>query len=1346
MNQVNDAKANLNIGEALIKEKEYWSDKLAGEPSRGYFPYDYQVKDIDVNTTSIVTYAITGGTFSRLMQLRNDSDPRLHMIMVAVINILIFRYSGGRDIIVGTTIDKQERDTGYINTILPLRNQIEDHMTFKQFLLQVRSAIAGAVENQNYPVEELYDQLAANTGKNISTLFEVTILLENIQDRKYLRHIQPAVLFSFNRTVEYIDLIVEYQVSLYKKDTIEKILEHFNRLLEIVIFDVDIELFSIDLLSPGERQELIVEFNNTMNDYPEKKTVYELFEEQAAKTPAAPALIFEDMQVSYRELSEKSNRLAQWLNKNGLEPKNVVGIMMERSIEMVIGILGIFKSGGAYLPIDPAYPGERINYMLNDSGAKMLATTSIFAKEFEKLINRKDKGNIGTIILDRSEFFNLSPSEPLSFLPSNSSKLAYVIYTSGSTGKPKGVAVEHRALVNYIWWAAKMYVKNEKINFPLYTSIGFDMTNTSLFTPLITGNTIYIYEGEGKDFLLDRILDENKVEAVKLTPVHLMVTGDNIREKNLSKIKRFIVGGEKLETQLAHKIYENFKENIEIYNEYGPTEAAIGCMIYKYNPRKGQGVSVPIGSPADNVRIYLLDAFMKNVPVGGIGELYIAGDGLARGYLNNPGLTHERFIPNPIEPGKKIYKTGDTARRLVGGDIEFLGRMDQQFKIRGYRIETREIENYLSKHGNISQAVVVAKEDEKGYKYLAAYVVLDRGGVETDIGPEELRGYLSKYLPEFMIPSFFLKLEEMPVTANGKIDRKSLPAPDKSALETGAEYQPPTTELEKILVEIWQDVMGVERVGINDNYFALGGDSIKAIQISARLHNVNWNLELKDLFQYSTIKDLAYNIKPVKEIADQEIVEGEVMLTPIQKWFFESNFTDEHHFNLSVMLRRSEGFEEEIVKKVFDKLVEHHDALRIVFKREGGKIVQINRGDPDDFVDIRVFDVRGENDYKKVIEEKCDDIQGSIDLNGNPLVKVGLFKSGNDDYLLIVIHHLIMDTVSWRILFEDFTSLYRQIENGVEKEKLEIPLKSTSYKEWAGKLYEYSGSESLIEELDYWRKVENAKPFAHSKNKGGRIGKNKDSKGMAFELSGEYTEKLLKQVNAAYNTEINDILLAALGLAVSDWIGAEKVPLILEGHGREEIIPGVNITRTVGWFTSMYPVVLNMKNRDSEASVIKDTKELLRTIPFKGVGYGVLRYLTGEENTQGITFGLNPEISFNYLGQFDEDVNGDFFRISDISAGDPVSLNMERIYPLYISGTVFDGRLRISVNYDAGNYEKNEIRFFLDGYENRLRQIIDHCIAREETELTLSDYSLPVTEKDEANLVFEALGNIKLDD
>jgi bacitracin synthase 3 len=643
-------------------------------------------------------------------------------------------------------------------------------------------------------------------------------------------------------------------------------------------------------MSQAEKKQVVFSLNDTEAVYPEDKTIHQLFEEQVERTPDHIALVGTAPEVprgcpvylTYHELNEKSGRLAGLLIEKGVLADNIVGIMVERSVEMIVGILGILKSGGAYLPIDPGYPQERIDYMLKDSGAKLLVTTK--NKEGEKV--RRWEGEKYEIedLLRSSYLLTLSPSSSASsavknLLPATGcwqpiTSLAYIIYTSGSTGRPKGVMVEHRSVVNYTWWAVKHYVKGENVNFPLYTSMVFDLTVTSLFVPLITGNSIIVYrreKGETPIDTIEQIIRDERIGVVKLTPAHLKIVKE-MQLENTSRIKRLILGGENLESRLIDEIHKKFDGKVAIYNEYGPTEATVGCMIHLFDPGKDRRPSVPIGLPADNLRVFILDKFLRPVSTGVTGELCISGAGLARGYLNQPDLTAEKFIsfthelhklheyekknPKSKTQNSRLYLTGDTARWLEEGNIEFLGRIDHQVKIRGFRVELGEIENRLLNHRGVKDAVVLIREVDRGDKYLCAYIV-----TAGELAVAELQEYLSKEFPDYMIPSYFVRLEKIPLIPNGKVDWKALPKPE---LKAGEDYIGPRDELEKRLVELWSDVLGIEEdvISINSNFFRLGGHSLKATIVTSRIKKeFDVYIPLVELFKTPTIRQLAGYIK-----------------------------------------------------------------------------------------------------------------------------------------------------------------------------------------------------------------------------------------------------------------------------------------------------------------------------------------------------------------------------------------------------------------------------------------------------------------------------------------------------
>ncbi|MBU3162817.1 amino acid adenylation domain-containing protein, partial [Clostridium estertheticum] len=736
-----------------------------------------------------------------------------------------------------------------------------------------------------------------------------------------------------------------------------------------------------------------------------------------------------------------------------------------------------------------------------------------------------------------------------------------------------------------------------------------------------------------------------------------------------------------------------------IENLYGPTEATVYSTKYSL---KDIFDNIPIGKPIDNAKMYIFDKNTKLVPMGVVGELCIGGDGLARGYLNNKELTEEKFAANPYEPGQKMYRTGDLARWLSNGNIEYLGRIDRQVKIRGFRIELGEIESNLLKIEGIKEVVVLARE-KAGNNYLCAYYI---GEKEYSVG--ELREELKKFIPDYMLPSYFIKLESMPLTPNGKVDREALPEP-QGKINTGTEYEAPRNEVEKQLVEIWQDVLDIDEIGINDDFFSLGGDSIKSIQVISRAKAKGYYFEVKDMFNNSNIKVLSKFVKKNALTISQDKVVGEVELTPIQKRFFERNFEEKQHWNQAVMLFSKDGFEKEILEKVFKAIIIHHDALRMVYKNENGEIHQINRGTSEKLYDLNVYEGLNEEE----ITEKCNQIQDSINLEEGPLVKLGLFKTHKGDHLLIAIHHLVIDGVSWRILFEDLSKAYEMAKHG---EDIILQDKTTSFKEWAVEQKKYADSYSIRKQLEYWNGIDKCDIRKLPKVKEAAVTKMEDLRSIGFNLTQQQTESLLKNVNKAYNTEINDILLTALGLTISKWTGSENTLVNLEGHGREEIIKNVDITRTVGWFTSQYPVVLN-SNNDDLGTTIKNIKDSLRRVPNKGIGYGIIKYLSRDK----MEFRLKPEISFNYLGQFDEDINNDIFNMSPLSSGNSIGLNNKGLYSLDFSGILIDKKLNIDIRYNDKEYKDETIKKLIQEYRNNLITIIEHCMNKDKSEKTAAD-------------------------
>ncbi|MGW8460335.1 non-ribosomal peptide synthase/polyketide synthase [Bacillus atrophaeus] len=1299
--------------------KRYWEQYLEGYEEQTVLPKDNHLAEDERYIPEKVTCEIGADLTLKMKQTASKRHVTLNTLLQTAWGVLLQKYNRSGDVVFGSVVSGRpagipnvETMIGlFINTI-PVRIQCEAGITFAELMKQAQER---AVASQKYETYPLYDIQARTTQRQ--NLITHLMIFENYPVGQYMESIgqddgssiaisnvqmEEQTNYDFNVTVipgEAMNIYFEYNAKVYDRASMERIREHFVQILHQVVADADIQVEQVELLTEGEKRHLLQTLNDTAAPYPQT-AVYQLFEEQSQRTPDQAAVIDKDEQLTYRQLNERANQLARTIRAKGVQADHPVAIISRNSIESVVGILAILKAGGAYVPIDPEYPQDRIQYMLDDSQAGIV----LMQRDVREQLNYKGV----TVLLDEESSYHEDASnlEPLS----DANHLAYVIYTSGSTGKPKGVLIEHQGLTNYIWWAKEVYVKGEKTNFPLYSSISFDLTVTSIFTPLVTGNTIIVYDGEDKTALLASIVQDPRVDIIKLTPAHLQVL-KAMNIDNKTAIRKMIVGGENLSTRLAQSIYEQFEGRIEICNEYGPTETVVGCMIYRYDSVRDRRESVPIGTAAANMSIYVLDENLKPVPIGVPGEIYISGAGVARGYLNRPELTAEKFVDDPFVPGAKMYKTGDLAKWLPDGNIEYAGRMDEQVKIRGYRIELGEIEAALHQAEAIKEAVVTAREDVHGFKQLCAYYVSSQ-----PLTVSRLREQLSHALPGYMVPAYFIELEKMPLTSNGKINRKGLPAPDLR-LQNRAEYKAPRTKVEEILVSTWEAVLGAENVGILDNFFDLGGDSIKSIQVSSRLNQQGYKMEIKHLFQYATIAELSPHIEQNLRIPDQGEVKGKVSLTPIQHWFFDQTTIDPHYYNQAVMLYASQGFQESPLRKTLQKLGEHHDALRMMFRTADNGYEAWNAEiAQSELYHLEVMNLKAEADPGPAIEAKANEIQGSMRLSGGPLMKAGLFQCTDGDHLLIAIHHLIVDGVSWRILLEDIASGYRQAENG---QVIQLPQKTDSFRLWAERLSEYAQSAAIKQEQEYWTQIEQSdvKPLPKDFHETRTF--SKDSETVTVEWTKEETELLLKQANRAYNTEINDLLLTSLGLSISHWSGLEQIAVHLEGHGREQIIPDMDISRTVGWFTSLYPVVLHTQQGKEISYYIKTTKEGLRQIPHKGIGYGIARYLSSSMPAK-----MSPEISFNYLGQFDQDLQHHAIQLSPYSCGADSSENQVRPYVLNINGMISKGRLMLTISYSNKQYVRETIKRLSAFIQNGLRTTIEHCVHKEQSELTPSDILL----------------------
>jgi amino acid adenylation domain-containing protein len=875
-------------GERLESQLSYWKTQLENIVTL-QLATDRPRQPLQAARGARRYFALSHNLSCELKELSRQHSATLFMTLLAGYQTLLHRYSQQTDIVVGSPVagrgrQELEQLIGFFLNTVVLRLDLSGNPTFIETIQRTREVCLGALNHQELPFEKLVEELHPDRQPGINPLFQTTFAFQNsprvsphlANIRVTELEVEPGIArFDLHLFVEEFEGCLkgywDYDANLFDGTTIERMLDHFQVLLGGMVVNPNNRIDELQLLTDTEKHQLLVEWNATGNDYPNNKCIHHLFEEQVEKTPDAIALVFNNQQLTYYELNNRANHLAQHLHKVGVGPNALVALCLDRCIEMVVGVLAILKAGGAYLPLDPSYPEERIGFILDDAQPKVVLTHS----RFHNLCSSHAGVRIAldldwNMIADKED-------EPL-VSQVNPENLAYVIYTSGSTGSPKGVAIQHRALCNHMEWLMAEFPMSNADRVLLKTPYSFDASVWEIFAPLLTGAQLVVANRDGhKDanYLVKAVIF-NQITVLQLVPSLLNLLLKETDLNQCTSLKYVFCGGEKLPTES----YKQFSAlmHCELINLYGPTEACIDATYWRSRVVPSSN-DVPIGRPIANTQIYILDTYLNPVPVGVAGELHIGGDGLARGYLNRPELTAEKFIANPFsnEPGARLYKTGDLARYLSDGNIEFLGRIDSQVKIRGFRIELGEIEAVLAQHAAIQQAVVLAREDTPGDKRLVAYIVSTDG---PDASVHDLRSYLQQKLPDYMVPSAFMFVDSLPLTPNGKLDRKSLPAPDTRP-ELEHAFIAPRTPVEEILANIWCTVLKLDKVGIYDNFFHLGGHSLLATQVVSRIRDaLKLALPLKTLFGTPTIQGLGQQLEDLR--GKQEVTET-MQIAPVKR-------------------------------------------------------------------------------------------------------------------------------------------------------------------------------------------------------------------------------------------------------------------------------------------------------------------------------------------------------------------------------------------------------------------------------------------------------------------------------
>ncbi|MEK6426028.1 MAG: amino acid adenylation domain-containing protein, partial [Burkholderia gladioli] len=1296
----------LDAGERA-RQLAYWRDQLGHDDHVLSLPADRPRGALASYRAQALPIALPAGVGERVRRFAQRHNATPFMVLLAAFDAVLYRHSGQTDIRVGVPIANRERPEiapliGFFVNTQVLRAGLDGQTPLGALLAQVRTHALDAQAHQDLPFDVLVDALQPERSLSHTPLFQVMFNHQK-EDARALAGWPGLQVGTFMAeggeaqfelkldTVERGDgdwsATLTYAGDLFDRETIERFGRHYVAILTQLLDAPATRVGDVALLDERERGDLLA-LSRVDRAYAEQRPVHEVIRAQVEATPDAVAVEFGSEALTYRELDARANRLAHRLMSLGVGAETRVGIAVERSVEMVVGLLAILKAGGAYVPLDPEYPQDRLAYMIEDSGVALLLTQS------HVRVALPVPSGLSALDLDTLDLSSESDEDP--GVAVDVENAAYVIYTSGSTGRPKGAVNRHVALTNRIVWMQEAYQLDATDTVLQKTPFSFDVSVWEFFWPLMVGAKLAVAKpGDHRDpARLVELIRTHDVTTLHFVPPMLQAFVAHDDAALCTNLKRIVCSGEALPAELANRALD-LLPNLGVFNLYGPTEAAIDVTHWTC---VAGADNVPIGRPIANLQTYVLDDALNLAPRGVAGELYLGGIGLARGYLNRPGLTAERFVADPFgRNGERLYRTGDLARWNAEGALEYLGRIDHQVKIRGFRIELGEIESQLTAQAEVREAVVTAQTGAGGAR-LIGYVTAAEG--ET-IDVPTLRAKLGETLPDYMVPSVLMVLEAMPLNPNGKVDRKLLPKPEA---ESAVAYAAPEGDAEQALAALWADVLGVAQVGRHDNFFELGGDSILSLQIVARAREAGWKVTPRQLFERQTVALLAQAAQRAAPAATQADVEqGEVALLPIQRWFFDAPVANRHHWNQAVLLEGEQPLEAAALSTALATLVAHHGALRLRFAQAASGAWRQSYGTHESASAQAAMLWEREAADTAQAEALCEAAQASLNLQDGPLLRAVLIRLPSGAWrLLLVVHHLAVDGVSWRILLDDLQSAYAQARDG---RRIALPSNGTSYRAWSARLADPAMQEAAAATLPYWQAVLDT-PAAIPADR--PLGANTagTQRIASVALTPEATRALLQEVPSAYRTQINDVLLTALGRALSAWAGTDTIRVDLEGHGREDLFDDVDLSRTVGWFTSLYPVTLDALGEPGAA--LKRVKEALRAVPQRGLSFGLLKY-RGDDAQRTALAGAEPSaVVFNYLGQLDRG-GATAWQLSAEPAGRLRDAAAPLMHALSIDARVDGGALRLDFSYSGERFDAANVERLARSVQTELDALIAHC-------------------------------------
>jgi amino acid adenylation domain-containing protein/non-ribosomal peptide synthase protein (TIGR01720 family) len=1330
---------------ALRADLDYWVRQLRDAPPDTGLITDRPRPVEKTYRGASVPVELPPALASRVRELAKAEGATAFMVLAAAFTVLLARLSGGEDIVVGTPVAGRplaelEPLIGYFVNTLALRTDASGNPTFRQLLRRVTRVCLDAFEHQAVPFDRVVEELRPDRSLSRNPLFQVMFVYQNAPlpgwDSGPVR-MEPIALDAATAKFDLqLDLFEDgpsiwgrlvYSTDLFEDRRARDMATFLHRLLHALVTDPELRIAEVPLLDADERRELLARSRGPRVTPAPVGGLHELVAARASAHPDDLAVVSRDGRLTYAELDRRGNRLAHRLRAAGVGDESVVGLCLPTGADLITGMLGVWKAGAAYLPLDPDWPAERLDFMLTDSGA----AAAVGRRDGEAALPERPVVWLDEVVRATEPPDGAVPGADLPDGPpavaAAPDRLAYVMYTSGSTGRPKGVQVTHANLLSYLASVpGRVGLGEPGSRYALLQGAVTDFGNTIIFTSLVTGGELHILDRQtatDPDAVAE-YLTRQRIDCAKLVPSHLAALSARVGAARLFPARTLVLGGEAASPRQVAELCEVAGDRY-LANHYGPTETTIGVATTRLTPALLAGGFVPIGSPVGNTSLYVLDERLSPVPVGVAGELCVGGAQVARGYLNRPALTAERFVADPFAAdGSTMYRTGDRVCWTVDGVLRFLGRVDDQLKIRGFRVEPREIEAVLAADAQVNRAVVLAREDTPGTRQLVAYVTA--ADPATALDPARLRALVARALPDHMVPAAVVVLDRLPLAANGKVDRAALPAPDFTAVACS---RPPRTPTEKLLCEAFAQVLGLPEVGAEDGFFDLGGDSIQAIQLVSRARAAGLAFNTRDVFVHQSAAALAEVAAPVAErppvVHDDGT--GRVPATPVIE-------------RLRGLGARLSGYTHRVVVPVppeadlagltaaLRAVIDHHGALQARLAESADGAWSLLVGPPATVAAercVRRVDVTGldEAGFRRLLTAQSAGAVARIDPYAGAMVQAVWFDAGPgaDGRLLLVIHHLVVDGVSWRVLLSDLRTAWETVTAGRE---VELPAVGTSLRRWAELLAAEAENPARVAELPVWQNiVRDAEPVVtgrHDPN--GPVGE------LRLTLPAADAAPLLGRVPGAFRAGIQDVLLAAFGIAFSQWRrryrgGPGAGVVEVEGHGRhQELAEGLDLTRTVGWFTSVYPVrldpgALTREQVDRAGTELRDAVAALtgqlREVPADGLGFGLLRYLNPRTAAE-LAAGPTPQIVVNYLGHLAapggparwEPLAGYAAEITDAAAG----LSPLLTRPLHLNAYACDGpdgpELVADWSWAAPLWDADEVAALAQAWFAALRAIV----------------------------------------